>query len=156
MIFMTVDTETNAAPALRGIFESAIYVDDLATAEKFYGSVLGLPKIFSVPGRQLVYRCQESILLVFNPTQTERDRVVINDGAIPLHGTRGAGHVAFRVERKDLDVWRQYFLRNEVPIESEVNWPDGAQSIYFRDPAGNSLELATPDMWKSMETNSPS
>ena len=48
-------------PALSGIFETALYVDNLESAERFYGGVLGLTKIFTVPGRQLVFRLQESI-----------------------------------------------------------------------------------------------
>jgi len=126
-----------------------VYVDDLKTAEAFYGGVLGLSKIFTVPGRMVVFRLQESVLLVFDAQQTQRERIVINGGLIPLHGARGAGHVAFRVAKADLETWRRHFRAAGVAIESEVSWPNGAHSIYFRDPAGNSLELATPDMWKA-------
>ena len=34
-----------------------------------------------------------------------------------------------------------------MTIEQEVDWPRGGRSFYFRDPAGNSLELATPRIW---------
>ena len=135
-------------PALSGILETAVYVDNLESAERFYGGVLGLTKIFTVPGRQLVFRLQEGILLVFDAHQTQREQVVINGGAIPLHGAFGAGHVAFRVDKSELETWRSHFRATGVAIESEVPWPNGAHSIYFRDPAGNSLELATPDMWR--------
>src|SRR5262249_55953440 len=104
--------------------------------------------IFAVPGRQLVFQCQESIVLIFNPNHTQREQVVINGGVIPFHGTSGAGHMAFRVDKNDLENWRERFRIADVAIESEVNWPNGAHSIYFRDPAGNSLELATPNVWK--------
>ena len=101
-----------------------------------------------------MFRCQESILLIFDPRHTEKERVVINQGAIPFHGSRGAGHMAFRVAKNDLEVWRHHFRAAGVSIESEVSWPKGAHSIYFRDPAGNSLELATPDMWTAMDAKS--
>src|SRR6266481_812106 len=120
--------EWKGNPGTNGVLETALYVDNLQTAERFYGDVLGLPKIFTVPGRQLVFRCEDSILLIFDPTHTERNQMTINGGAIPLHGARGAGHMAFQ--------------------ESEVSWPNGAHSIYFRDPAGNSLEFATRDIWE--------
>ena len=129
------------------MLETAVYAEDLVAARRFYGGVLNLPEIFSVPGRQLVFRCQQSVLLVFNPQQTEREQIKINDGAIPLHGARGAGHVAFCVTATEMGAWRQLLRVKGVPIESEVAWPNGAHSIYFRDPAGNSLELATPDIW---------
>ncbi len=34
-----------------------------------------------------------------------------------------------------------------IEIESEVHWPNGGRSIYFRDPAGNSLECAEAKIW---------
>src|SRR6267154_3376168 len=135
-------------PGTSGVLDTALYVDNLQTAERFYGDILGLPKIFAVPGRQLVFRCEDSILLIFDPTHTERNQMTINGGAIPLHGTRGAGHMAFRVSKEQLNAWREHLRAKAVAIESEVSWPNGAHSIYFRDPAGNSLEFATPDIWK--------
>ena len=135
-------------PGTSGVLETALYVDNLQTAEHFYGNILGLPKIFAVPGRQLVFRCEDSILLIFDPTHTERNQMTINGGAIPLHGTRGAGHMAFRVSKEQLNAWRERLRAKAVAIESEVSWPNGAHSIYFRDPAGNSLEFATPDIWE--------
>ncbi len=137
-----------ATPGLNAVLETSLYVDNLADAERFYGHILGLPKIYSVPGRQLVYRCGDGVLLIFNPKQTERDQMVINGGAIPLHGTRGAGHMAFRVSKEALNEWRENLCTKGVAIESEITWPNGGHSIYFRDPAGNSVELATPDIWE--------
>lgn len=139
--------KSSTTPRLSGVLETALYVDDLEAAERFYRGVLGLEKISSVPGRHLVFRVQESILLIFNPQNTERERFVIQGGAIPLHGAHGPGHMAFRVAKAELETWRRRFSAAGVAIESEVSWPNGAHSIYFRDPAGNSLELATPDMW---------
>ena len=135
------------APGHEGVLETSLYVDDLQAAERFYSDILGLRKIYSVPGRQLVFRCGEGVLLIFDPKQTERDQMTINGGAIPLHGTRGSGHMAFRVPKDRLNAWREHLRANHVAIESEITWPNGAHSIYFRDPAGNSLEVATPDIW---------
>jgi catechol 2,3-dioxygenase-like lactoylglutathione lyase family enzyme len=135
-------------PGLNGVLETSLYVDDLEAAERFYGQILGLPKIFSVPERQLVFRCDSGVLLIFDPAHTEKNQIMINGGAIPLHGARGPGHMAFRVPKERLNAWRERLRANGVAIESEVNWPNGAHSIYFRDPAGNSLEFATPDMWR--------
>jgi len=141
-------SESARTPALNGVLETALYVDNLEAAEQFYGRILGLPKIYSVPGRQLVFRCEEGILLIFDPKQTLGEKMLINGAAIPLHGTRGAGHMAFRVGKAQLNEWREHLRAHDVAIESEISWPNGAHSIYFRDPAGNSLELATPDIWK--------
>jgi len=144
---LTPTIRNGEIPKFGGIFDTALYVDDLEKAEQFYHHVLGLQKVFSVPGRQLVFQCQESILLIFNPGHTERERTVINGGNIPFHGSRGPGHTAFRVAKTDLEPWRKYFRDVGVSIESEVAWPNGARSIYFRDPAGNLVELVTPGVW---------
>jgi hypothetical protein len=34
-----------------------------------------------------------------------------------------------------------------VEVEREIGWPDGSRSLYVRDPAGNSVELAPPSLW---------
>jgi catechol 2,3-dioxygenase-like lactoylglutathione lyase family enzyme len=34
-----------------------------------------------------------------------------------------------------------------IEIEADFRWPNGARSLYFRDPAGNSVELADPAIW---------
>jgi len=148
-VSQTQFTPVESGP-LDAILETALYVKDLAAAEHFYASVLGLAKIFSVPHRQLVFRVGQSILLIFNPEHTTREQIIINGGAIPLHGARGAGHTAFRVQRDQLDLWRTRLRTGGVAIESELSWPNGAHSIYFRDPEGNSLEFATPDLWREM------
>ena len=91
---MNTNIDPGAVPALSGVLETALYVDDLEAAERFYAGVLGLPKISTMAGRMLVFRCQPGVVLVFDPRQTERDPIVVNGGSIPLHGARGAGHMA--------------------------------------------------------------
>jgi catechol 2,3-dioxygenase-like lactoylglutathione lyase family enzyme len=34
-----------------------------------------------------------------------------------------------------------------IVIEADFEWPQGGRSIYFRDPAGNSIEIANPKIW---------
>jgi hypothetical protein len=55
--------------------------------------------------------------------------------------------MAFVVPPAELDDWRRHLASCGVPIETEVNWPEGGCSLYFRDPAGNSIELAPPTLW---------
>ena len=126
-----------------GILETCLYVDDLLTAEDFYHRVLGLEPFARVGGRHVFFRCGNGVFLLFNPASTEEP----GDAGIPLHGARGPGHVAFRMAPEAIDDWRQHLEREGVAIELAYNWPNGGHSLYFRDPAGNSLELATPNMW---------
>jgi len=83
------------------------------------------------------------MLLVFNPDKTEQEE--------DWHGCRGRGHVAWAIPSHELEEWRQWLRAADVPIYSEVSWPKGGHSLYFRDPAGNSLELATLPTWGMAE-----
>lgn len=124
------------------ILETSLYVSDLDRARSFYQRVLGLEVHSTASDRHVFFRCGQAMLLLFNPEQTS-----IEGGSVPSHGARGPGHVAFRVSPDDLDAWRERLQRESCPVEMAVEWPSGGRSIYFRDPDGNSLELATPATW---------
>lgn len=124
------------------ILETCLYVDDVEAASRFYQDVLGLEPISSVPGRHVFFRCGSGVFLLFDPRRTAG-----GDGDVPAHGATGAGHVAFAVAEEDLPLWRERLRACGVAIEREVEWPRGGRSLYFRDPAGNSLELAPPRIW---------
>jgi catechol 2,3-dioxygenase-like lactoylglutathione lyase family enzyme len=34
-------------------------------------------------------------------------------------------------------------------MRGEMTWPAGGRSIYFEDPDGHVLELATPGLWRN-------
>ena len=129
------------------VLETCLYATDLEAAERFYGDVIGLPIYSHQDGRDVFFRCGEAMLLIFNPEKTSGPETPYGGGVIPRHGARGAGHVAFAVDEADLDAWRDRLRDNGIAIESEVTWPNGARSIYFRDPADNCVELAVPRMW---------
>jgi catechol 2,3-dioxygenase-like lactoylglutathione lyase family enzyme len=125
----------------REILEACLYASDLEAAEKFYEQVLGLEPVGRVEGRHVFFRCGGRVFLVFDPAAT------IGGERIPGHGATGPGHVAFAVTADELAGWRAHLAAQGVAIEQEVEWPGGGRSIYFRDPAGNSVELGTPAIW---------
>ena len=121
---------------LDGLLESSLYVEDLARSVRFYETVLGLELIASdaerlramgVGGRQ--------VLLLFKK------------GASADHDGDGRLHVAFAIPPPDLAAWEQRLAERGVTIETRTTWPRGGQSLYFRDPDGHLLELATPGVW---------
>jgi catechol 2,3-dioxygenase-like lactoylglutathione lyase family enzyme len=132
---------------IQGILETALYADDLEASEQFYTSVLELAVYGRVAGRHIFFRCGQGMLLIFNPAHTAREQTSVGGAAIPLHGASGAGHMAFAVADADMAHWRARLQQQGVAIESEVDWPAGGHSIYLRDPAGNSVELASPRLW---------
>lgn len=127
------------------ILEAALYVPDLVAAEAFYGGLLGLPVIGRVPGRHVFFRVGAAVLLVFDPAATERPP----SGPLPVppHGARGAGHLCFAASRAEIAGWKRRLTAAGIAIEAEFDWPNGARSLYLRDPAGNSLEFAEPWLW---------
>jgi catechol 2,3-dioxygenase-like lactoylglutathione lyase family enzyme len=127
---------------IKAIIETAIYVDDLDETETFYRTILGLRVMGKEPGRHVFFQVGEaSILLAFIADTT------LKGDHLPPHGAKGPGHFALGIDANDLDAWRQKLQENGVAIEQEVNWPKGGKSIYFRDPAENSVELITPGVW---------
>jgi catechol 2,3-dioxygenase-like lactoylglutathione lyase family enzyme len=129
------------------ILEACVYAPDLDAAERFYTRVLGLQVITRVDDRHVFFRCGSRVFLVFNPERTREG------GMIPGHGAEGPGHVCFAMRDEETDAWRERLQRAGVPIETEFRWPGGGLSFYFRDPAGNSLELGTPRIWKIDEAD---
>ncbi|MEM1274731.1 MAG: VOC family protein [Pseudomonadota bacterium] len=133
-------------PTGPNILEAALYCPDLDVAEAFYGGVLGFEKVLRVGARHVFYRAGHSILLIFNPTQTEHPAAP-DALPVPPHGARGPGHVCFAATATELSAWRAKLEAAGIAIEADFTWPGGARSIYFRDPAGNSLEFAEPHLW---------
>jgi len=124
--------------------EAALYASDLEAARHFYAGVLGLDIVSEMEGRGIVFRCGATVLIVFDPEKTR-----IPDAGVPTHGAVGPGHAAFVIAESEVELWRQHLLAHGVEIETEVEWSRGDRSLYFRDPAGNVLELAPPAMWRA-------
>jgi catechol 2,3-dioxygenase-like lactoylglutathione lyase family enzyme len=127
---------------IKAVIETAIYVDDLQAAETFYGAVLGLRVLGRETGRYVFFQAgEESVLLAFVAETTLKGDV------LPSHGAKGAGHFALGIAREDFDAWRNRLQADGISIEQQVEWPKGGKSLYFRDPAGNLVELVTPGVW---------
>lgn len=126
---------------LRRVLETVLYVDDLEQAAQFYGGILGLERVSSKAGVFVFFRLERQMLLLFDPEGAEQAR------GVPAHGARGPGHVCFAVAMSELEPWAAALEAAGVAIEQWQEWPGGGRSFYFRDPAGNSLELATPRIW---------
>jgi catechol 2,3-dioxygenase-like lactoylglutathione lyase family enzyme len=84
--------------------------------------------------------------LDFAPHETEKGSTS-RTLPVPPHGAHGPGHVCFRATADEIERWRGHLEKNGVAIEADFVWPSGGRSIYFRDPAGNSLEFAEPKIW---------
>lgn len=130
------------APVLHGVLESSLYVTDLRRAVAFYRDVLGLRLVEEFDaGRGAALFVGPDVLLLFRAEVTRRG------GILPQHGTSGPSHIAFRVKPSELRAWRERLMQKGVKIELEFSFEGQPPSIYFRDPDGNSLELAVASIW---------
>jgi catechol 2,3-dioxygenase-like lactoylglutathione lyase family enzyme len=133
-------------PRLNGMLETALYVDDLRRAQRFYEDILELRPVFS-DGRLTAYDVGgRSILLVF-ARGASMETVALEGGVIPGHDGAGPLHCAFAISADELPAWKERLTVRGVQIEGCMDWPRGGKSIYFRDPDGHLLELATPGLW---------
>lgn len=134
------------APSLTGVLETALYVDDMERARGFYETVLGLAPMFQ-DSRLTAYPVGgRSALLIFRrggATETAH----LPGGTIPPHDGAGPLHCALAIAAAELPAWQAHLAAHGVPIEGRTDWPRGGISIYFRDPDGHLLELATPGLW---------
>lgn len=128
------------------ILEAILYAEDLDAAEAFYSNVLGLERMSRADGRHLFYKCGDQMLLIFNPYKTIS---LPERGALPIppHGAIGPGHVCFKATAAEITAWRARLSQLGIFIDADFEWPQGGRSLYFRDPAGNSLEFAEPRIW---------
>ena len=131
-------------PDLAGVYETVLYGPDLRALVDFYTDVVGLRPIpTALPDLLAAFRVPDGgVLLLFDPSRS------VDEGReVPAHGSRGAGHVAFRTTTSRLDDWLAHLAAAEVPVERRVEWRPGLVSIYVRDPAGNSVEFINGELW---------
>jgi catechol 2,3-dioxygenase-like lactoylglutathione lyase family enzyme len=128
-------------PRILGVHETVLYTDDVDALASFYEQAIGLTQIDPPDGHSAAFRLEDgNVLLIFDPSRTaEPGRFV------PPHGTGGQGHVAFKVD--DLRAAAGDLRAGKVEIEREISWPKGGRSVYFRDPAGNSVEFVEGEIW---------
>lgn len=109
--------------------------------------VLRLTPFARARGRHVFFHAGPGVFLVFAADVTATTPGAVGGVPVPAHGARGAGHVAFAVDEDALPQWRSHLATHGIAIEAEIAWPRGGRSLYVRDPAGNSVELATPRIW---------
>ncbi|PMR71018.1 VOC family protein [Halomonas heilongjiangensis] len=135
-------------PKLNGVLETALYVENMDRARAFFEGVMGLEP-FNADHRFTAYDAGAgSVLLLFLRGETLETVVLPNDmGTIPPHDGAGRMHLAFAIAARELDAWEAQLHDHGVIIEGRTHWPRGGKSIYFRDPDGHLVELATPGVW---------
>lgn len=133
-------------PEVTGILETVLYYapGQGPVMERFYLELMGFRRIGggSEGGHPFLFlRTGGSVLLLFDREAS------LSKQSPPHHGAAGPGHVCFLVPEADYEEWKTHLRTRDIPIEEEASWPRGGRSFYFRDPAGNTLEMANRDFW---------
>jgi catechol 2,3-dioxygenase-like lactoylglutathione lyase family enzyme len=131
---------------VRRVLETAIYCDDLSKTVAFYKDVLALEPMRASDRVVAFHAGEGTVLLLFQRGVSDHPF----DGAgglVPGHVSTGPAHFAFAVDSEDVSLWLERLHALRIPVESRVDWERGGHSIYFRDPDGRSVELATPGTW---------
>ncbi|MBV8092117.1 MAG: VOC family protein [Acetobacteraceae bacterium] len=138
--------ESPPLPRLSGVLETSLYVADLDRSEAFYQHLFGF-EIFLRDGRMCALGVPGGhVLLLFRHGGSAQPSPAPG-GFIPAHDGQGRLHLCFSIPVGSLGDWESRLEEGGVAIESRITWPRGGTSLYFRDPDGHSLELASPGLW---------
>ena len=133
-------------PKIKGVLETPVYVDDMAEAKAFYAGILGLDVMIE-SSRICAYDVAPGqVLLTFLRGVCDEDALV-NGDVVPGHRMDGVGHFAFRIDADTIDAWIAHLGHHKIALDSRVRWPAGGESLYFRDPFSNVVELGTAGIW---------
>ena len=139
---------------VEALSHSAICVHDLKEAEDFYCNVLGARQ-----GSRVNFKTEDA-----RRGRSIHGSIILEDYLLALmvprdfmpmppteqhRGGHGFRH-AFRVSRTRFEKTMQELRRRGIPFEGPVEHPEKGpfgQSIYFKDPSGNFLEI----LWRRDE-----
>ncbi|MFL6381881.1 MAG: VOC family protein [Nitrososphaeraceae archaeon] len=130
--------------------ETCIYSSDLVKMKDFYINILGLEIVSEEKDRHVFLKAGQSMVLIFNPNKTLVSNGSNGTTKLPIHGAfvpPSIIHLALEIEKQNYDNAKHTLNGKNVRIEKEVTWEEGTNSIYFRDPAGNLVEIITPGSW---------
>lgn len=131
---------------VNGILETALYVADLPKSAAFYRRLFGFDTLLESERLVALDVAGRNVLLLFLAGATA-EPAKMPGGVIPPHGGAGPSHLAFSISAEDVAPWEQRLAAEGVAVESVVDWPGGARSLYFRDPDRHLVELMTPGFW---------
>jgi len=132
-------------PPIKRILETALYCGDLARTAEFYQQLLGVAPMLSGDRLVALDAGQGTVLLLFQ--RGNSGALETPGGLVPGHDGSGPVHIAFAIDASQLAAWESRLAHLGIDVESRVRWDGGGTSVYFRDPDGRSVELATPGIW---------
>ena len=133
-------------PPIGALLETSLYVDSLDRSREFYTRLFGFPIYLQDHRMVALGTPSRGVLLLFVRGGSALGSTT-PIGHIPGHDATGCQHLAFAIQADALGAWEAHLAHEDIPIESRITWPRGGTSLYFRDPDGHSVEVATPGLW---------
>jgi catechol 2,3-dioxygenase-like lactoylglutathione lyase family enzyme len=127
-------------PKSEGLLESSLYVDNVAASARFYERIFGFRVISDFGERGCAMQASDRQVLLLFKKGGSRSIQSPHDGD-------GELHIAFAIPKSELTRWEPWLAENGIPVEEKRTWDLGGESVYFRDPDGHLVELATPGVW---------
>ncbi len=134
-------------PEINGVLETQLWVEDLERSLRFYQEVFGCQQIDGGPDRLIALSIEDRQVLLLAKKGASTEPAVLPGGTIPPIDGEGPSHLAFSISPDQLATWEEWLNEKGIEIESKVSWIRGGESLYFRDPDGNLLEIGTPGIW---------
>ena len=137
-------------PAVNGVVETSLYVEDLERAGRFYEEVFDFHLLMAEERMRAYSVADKQVLLLFKVGGSTQPSPM-HGGFIPAHDGRGTLHLAFAISPDEVEPWKQSLEEKGVALESLVHCGDDSpqgDSLYFRDPDGHLIELITPGCWE--------
>ena len=132
-----------ARPIVNGILETSIYVDRPTRSLEFYRRVFG----FELIGPEAEVEVTDETRLCALRAGDRSVLLLFKRGATADTDATGSIHLAFGIARSDVGAWESWLGQQGIEIELKKSWTYGGESLYFRDPDGHLLEVATPGVW---------
>jgi catechol 2,3-dioxygenase-like lactoylglutathione lyase family enzyme len=133
-------------PQINGLLETALYVDDMARSVAFFRDILMLSPMLEGDRLTAFDAGGRGVLLIFKRGASAADMRSAK-GVVAGHDGSGPLHMAFAIAEDSYEEWHRHLIKAGVKIRGEMNWPRGGRSLYFEDPDGHVLEMATPGLW---------
>lgn len=127
-------------PDLEGILETALYVSDVPRSRDFYFGLFGFEPVAVGERLSAMAIRPGQVLLLCSKRASAGLGSIAHDGD-------GQLHLAFSIRAEDFDAWERRLTERGVAIVERRTWERGGRSLFFRDPDGHLLELATPGVW---------
>ncbi len=133
-------------PKIRRIVETALDCGDLARSAAFYTTLFDATPMLTTDRLVAIDAGEGTVLLLFQ-RGASTEPMESPGGVIPPHAGGVPGHIAFAIDKADIQAWESRLAELRIVVESRVTWERGGFSIYFRDPDNCLVELASPGIW---------